>query len=86
MADRANAAQDLAEGSGEVDPLDAFMNENDKALDAARESEEEIDPLDAFMAQEIAPIVRQTLPTAQSVKVEATEDIKPIPQVSLSPS
>ena len=91
VADRA-AAQDLAEGSGEVDPLDAFMAENDRALGP----EDEIDPLDAFMANEVAPAVRQepaetTSPAAvdakAEVKVEDNEDIKPgvlAPQVRSS--
>lgn len=78
MANRATAAQDLAEGSGEVDPLDAFMAENDRALEpAAGEDGEEIDPLDAFMAAEVAPAVRQDMQTAQSIKVEAAQDVKP---------
>lgn len=60
--DRGAAAQDFAEGSGEVDPLDAFMAENDKQIDVGAEGggEEEIDPLDAFMAG-IAPTVRQDM-------------------------
>ncbi len=51
----------------EVDPLDAFMNQNDthvtalikQAQEKAEEVEEEIDPLDAFMAAEVLPAVTQ---------------------------
>lgn len=53
----------------EVDPLDAFMNENDaKATTLIRQAEEtakavdeeeEIDPLDAYMATEVLPAVNQ---------------------------
>lgn len=50
-------AMDLAEGGDEIDPLDAFMAENDAQVEpvkmeedaAAPQEEEEIDPLDAFM-------------------------------------
>ena len=92
VSGRAAAAQDFTEGSGEVDPLDAFMAENDKTLDAAAGDHDEIDPLDAFMAAEIAPAVRRdmaatTTGTPQAVastadaqalvKVEDGADVKP---------
>lgn len=57
VQDRSAAAQDFAEGSGEVDPLDAYMAENDAAIEAAGE---EVDPLDAFMA-DLAPTVRRDM-------------------------
>lgn len=83
VTDRAAAAQDFAEGSGEVDPLDAFMEHNDQALAAG----EEVDPLDAFMANEIAPAVRRdaTADAAAEVKVKDSEDVKPAVQVNLLP-
>lgn len=82
VADRATAAQDTAEGSGEVDPLDAFMDDNERALaDGGANDGEEVDPLDAFMAAEIAPAVRQGLQTAQSGKIDDAEDVKPNVQV-----
>ena len=93
VSGRAAAAQDFTEGSGEVDPLDAFMAENDKTIvDAAAGEDDEIDPLDAFMAAEIAPAVRRdmaatTTGTPQAVastadaqalvKVEDGADVKP---------
>lgn len=52
----------------EIDPLDAFMDQNDaratelikKAEEKAKEEEEdEVDPLDAFMAAEVLPAVTQ---------------------------
>jgi hypothetical protein len=52
----------------EVDPLDAFMSENDakasvqiqQAQEKAKAVEgEEVDPLDAFMAAEVLPAVNQ---------------------------
>lgn len=54
---KAEDAMDLEEGGDEIDPLDAFMADNDakvapiKAEEqaAVQEEEDEIDPLDAFM-------------------------------------
>lgn len=84
VTNRAAQAQDFAEGSGEVDPLDAFMAQNDATIAEG----EEIDPLDAFMANEIAPAVRarateaagepSSAPDAKAeVKVEDIADVKP---------
>ena len=57
----------------DIDPLDAFMNENAAKASAPpkrpvrkAEEEEELDPLDAFMAQNTAPAG-----SAAAVKVEA---------------
>ncbi len=84
VQDRAAAAQDFAEGSGEVDPLDAYMAENNATI----AEDEEVDPLDAFMA-DLAPKVRQDMaaappaqpaaaPTsAQGRVVEDASDVKP---------
>lgn len=55
------------EEDDEVDPLDAFMSQNDahatqlikQAQEKAQVVEEEIDPLDAFMAAEVMPAVTQ---------------------------
>jgi hypothetical protein len=71
VQDRAAAAQDFAEGSGEVDPLDAFMAQNDAAIAG---DDEEIDPLDAFMA-DLAPTVRRDMtytPVIQPVVLTTT--------------
>ena len=62
--DRGAAAQDFAEGSGEIDPLDAFMAENEQQIGGGEE-EEEVDPLDAFMA-DLAPTVRQDMAATQN--------------------
>ena len=76
-ADRGAAAQDFVEGSGEVDPLDAFMAENEQKLGGGHGGEEEeIDPLDAFMA-DLAPTVRQDMAaTAQDKATNGPVDIK----------
>ena len=84
--DRGAAAQDFAEGTGEVDPLDAFMAQNEKQME---EDAEEVDPLDAFMAG-IAPTVRQDMAATTvnetsngpTVKIEDGQDVKPTTQVS----
>lgn len=68
-----------------MDPLDAFMAENDKQVG---ETADEVDPLDAFMA-EIAPTLRRDMAATTApettngplVKIEDGEDIKPLPQV-----
>ncbi len=74
-ADRGAAAQDFVEGSGEIDPLDAFMAENEQQVEAA-EAEEEVDPLDAFMA-ELAPTVRKDMAgTAQTAAANGPVAIK----------
>ncbi|BDA49746.1 DEAD-box ATP-dependent RNA helicase 42 [Coccomyxa sp. Obi] len=60
-------AKPMEEDEDEVDPLDAFMSQNDahatqlikQAEEKAKEEEEEIDPLDAFMAAEVLPAVTQ---------------------------
>ena len=63
----------MEEGGDEIDPLDAFMAENDGAAAAAisaaqpaaaatqqaADDDEEADPLDAFMAAEVLPAVKQ---------------------------
>ena len=72
--DRGAAAQDFVEGSGEIDPLDAFMAENEQQI-AGGEEEEEIDPLDAFMA-ELAPTVRQDMAGTQNKPANGPVAIK----------
>ncbi len=60
-------AKPMEEDEEEVDPLDAFMSQNDEhatqlikqAEEKAKEEEEDIDPLDAFMAAEVLPAVTQ---------------------------
>lgn len=60
-------AKPMEEDEDDVDPLDAFMSQNDahaiqlikQAEEKAKEEEEEIDPLDAFMAAEVLPAVTQ---------------------------
>ena len=71
--DRGAAAQDFAEGSGEIDPLDAFMAENEQQIGGAEE--EEIDPLDAFMA-DLAPTVRQDMAQTQTQNTNGPVTIK----------
>jgi len=68
----------MEEGGDEIDPLDAFMAENDgvaaAAMGAAQQpaaapddEDDDVDPLDAFMAAEVLPAVKQesgTVPAA----------------------
>jgi hypothetical protein len=68
----ADGQADMEEGGDEIDPLDAFMAENEGAAAAAisaaqqaaeatvqQDEAEEIDPLDVFMAAEVLPAVKQ---------------------------
>lgn len=65
----ADGQADMEEGGDEIDPLDAFMAENDGAAAAAigaaeqaaapDDEEDDVDPLDAFMAAEVMPAVKQ---------------------------
>ena len=74
----ADGQADMEEGGDEIDPLDAFMAENDGAAaaaigaaqQAAPDEEEDVDPLDAFMAAEVLPSVKQEpgVPAAPGVK------------------
>ena len=65
----ADGQADMEEGGDEIDPLDAFMAENDGAAAAAigaaqqaavpDDEDDDVDPLDAFMAAEVLPAVKQ---------------------------
>lgn len=76
-------AMDLEEGGDEIDPLDAFMADNEvkvapssvKTEDTAaapKEEEDEIDPLDAFMLGNNAAGAAQ-----QNTNVQSDVDVKP---------
>ena len=83
MADAdADGQADMEEGGDEIDPLDAFMAENDGAAAAAisaaqpaaqDDDDDDVDPLDAFMAAEVLPAVKREpggVPAAPGVKKE----------------
>ncbi len=69
----------------EVDPLDAFMNDNAAKTSAPKRpvrepaKEEELDPLDAFMAQNtVASIAAPKQEEAKPKQEEPDEDIDPL--------
>lgn len=66
---KAEEAADMEEGGDEIDPLDAFMADNEASVApvktepaASAEEEDEVDPLDAFMMDNNAASSSQLLP------------------------
>lgn len=78
---KAEEAMDMEEGGDEIDPLDAFMADNEAKVapvntgatgTAVKEEEDEVDPLDAFMMDNNAAVGGQQL-----LVVKPDPDTKP---------